>query len=228
MDLGSRTDPGWRISTTGTRFLAALPLIALCLGGCADADEDTASPPNQQPPAPQADDTPGGLPSPDSSIQDGVLADGQVTRAELEQSYAGLFRCFRDGGATGEAWLHLDLDSSYALRITMPGSGAAEPQGEDPASSLHAFCEASYIDRVQRAYAEQNPPTPQVIERRVHLAVGCLDEDLPDLAQRVDPSWDLQRIRDFAMEQTQGSANAAIAQACVQELGLPWRDIRDM
>lgn len=190
-------------------------MVILAVSGCQSASSDV----DQLPPTSH-------IPEVDSEFQSTVLADGDVTRAELEQAYARFFECLREGGGTGEVWLNLDLQSSYQLRLSVEGS-TKEIDLETP---LIQACEGSYLMNVEVAYAQAHPETAEQAAAKSELALNCLERE-SKLFGQVGSDWNYGDLRSWADEvvmQSNDPDEWQTIEFCVKDFGIPYRDLEDM
>jgi len=76
------------------------------------------------------------------ALQDEILADGEVTRAEFESAVAAMAQCLTDHGLEDVHW-SVDDDGGF---------GFGHRSEDDEAESLIGnYCEASYVDRLSAA-----------------------------------------------------------------------------
>jgi hypothetical protein len=86
---------------------------------------------------PESDLDPAGI-----ALQDEILADGEVTRAEFESAVAAMAQCLTDHGLEDVHW-SVDDDGGFSL---------GHRSEDDAAESLiDNYCEASYVDRLSAA-----------------------------------------------------------------------------
>lgn len=157
-----------------------------------------------------------------------LLSDGAVTRAELEQAYTRTFECILQTGASGQAWLYLDLNPSMALSVV-----SKDPNDPNLPTQISEFCQELYLSRALFHYMAEHPETAAIREQKKNLSLACLRDSLPDLYAKLDPAWSWDRIRDevhrLAKELPPPGPGAdppqLRSQRCVDDLGLPARDL---
>ncbi len=96
-----------------------------------------------------------GLATPDlSEFQRQILADGEVTFAEMERAALAYAECMREAGLQVDTTYREDI-SAYQYTFTAPS-----PEGfDDLVESADARCRPRYLIEVERAWADQAGPT---------------------------------------------------------------------
>lgn len=164
---------------------------------------------------------PPGVPDPAS---DAALADGIVTRDEIEALYLGYIDCLADAGVGGEVAWDLDLTSGLSSSLYL----ADGPLDEDGAllDERTARCDAQ-IDVAASAFAStyENPPDKVLIDRFAGCLVGLdpaldrvIDRNLgyDELYMTVLQSPEVMEIRQQRHVEVQRCADINLG---------PWREI---
>lgn len=189
---------------------------SLLVAGCSGGDPDVS--------APEA------INSSPEEFRSAVLADGTVTRAELEQAYGHLFQCLHDGGAEGMIWFQPELSSSYASALSVRAADGSFPADSAQAEALYdevvGGCERSYVEQIQQTYAAANPESG-LTQRRLSLARECLAENAPHLHELTEGLDDLVAIDEIAFDNAVGS-EVQIVQLCTQQYGHAMVELDDL
>lgn len=153
------------------------------------------------------------VPRADGDFARQVLADGTVSREELDQGISRFLQCLTQGGATGTYWVQPDLGR------TSPALNLSTPDGVNP-DLLIGTCSDGYLGAVERTYALAHPPTAAQEARMVQLATACLDSRSPTLRAAMPPGSDYRALRSWAAQTDQSGADAKILDECVVRLGI--------
>lgn len=165
----------------------------------------------------------------EADFQPRVLGDRSVTRAELVQAYSRLFTCLRQGRASGEVWIDLDLEPSISLSVAVPEADGSFPPDGTRASALTTellrVCQGSYIDLIERAYARQHPDTAALAARKKSLVLACAARLLPQA--EVSTAWPVDRIRSTLLRFAEAGDGETMTRArrCAERYGIPDQDL---
>lgn len=196
-----------------TIVLAALALAA-CNGQPAP---ESPSPASMAPPAGRGE-VEARTWAEDSTFVEAVLADGVVTREELEQAYARFEECLVGNGAAGEIWVAPEYgQTSPALNLY-----ADDEYGERVQGILDS-CQDATLGAVERSFALANPVTPAQEAQMLDLALRCLRDRSPELADQVPVDADYGAVRIWAVDFQSDPAHAQAIDECVVRLGIPFR-----
>lgn len=148
------------------------------------------------------------------------MADGSVSRGELEQGYIGFFDCLRSKGVEGEVRLDLSLHPLGSYNLTLA------PEIQDPDGSVldnaMTTCEGEFIDPLASLYELEHPASPELLERKRAISLACIQRVDPPLAERIPSDATYAQIREVAV----GSMSAG--SSCPDNLDIPLRSLSDV
>lgn len=167
----------------------------------------------------------------DTSFQESVLADQEVTKTEAGEGVRRLLNCLTDAGLTGEVWIDPLLDpANYAVDLSFPreqGQPDIDPvhEGEQIESAVNR-CEAGY-HLMLSTYRQQHNGAEHEEQRRA--ALECLSAKVPELYEAaVTIEW--PGAKDDLVEQANrrhDEETASAAYKCVTYYGTPWRPLSE-
>lgn len=134
-----------------------------------------------------------------SPYEAALLADGDVTRAELDQAYAAMQACFAEGGLQ-------DTGTEYRPPWTIGFDVSAAVEGSltgDEVSAIADRCEQDYFDAVRDAYFILHRATPSEEDEFRLKITECLngrgidvDDSIVTLRQLID-KYQIAELQDF-------------------------------
>lgn len=203
--------------------IAILTGVLSVLTAACSTDADGGTPPSVPPSVSDAVPTGKGqagqaVAASDFSKQ--VLADGQVSREELDQAYHRLGRCLIDGGGEGDFWAVPDLGlTSPALTVSAP---------DDAVEQLLSRCQGEF-DAIEFRYAATHPQTEAQKAQALNMAKSCLQSKFPDLASEIPPESTMDSLlKQFSDQLANDSRSQPVVDGCLQKLGVPLRPLREL
>ena len=105
---------------------------------------------------------------PSDSLQAEILADGEVSNAEMERALLAVVACVRDGGYRAELTGFVPGDG-WTFEV-----GAESAEEADRAEARFTLCSARFLSDVEAIYLAANSLTEAEIEQRNRAILECL------------------------------------------------------
>lgn len=167
--------------------------------------------------------------SADPEFIDDVLADDEVSAAELEDGYQRFIACLADGGAAGiyayDIGLHVGLAADWSL--------ARETADANDAASLEASCARDFLGDLIARYDEANPAPPDLAQHQRDNVVACVSAVNPTVADAIPDVMSLDttgagaNALDLQLDPASLGAEPGEVEAvrrCLGSLGVEWTE----
>lgn len=203
--------------------IATIALMSSLLIGACSNDTGGGTPPSAPPPA--SEEGPKGSGQTGQAVAGSdfakqVLADGKVSREELDQAYHRLGRCLVDGGGEGEFWALPDLGfTSPSLRVST---------ADDSVQQLLDRCHEEF-DAIEFRYAAEHPQTEAQKSQALNMAKSCIQSKFPDLASEIPAESTIDSLlKQFGDQLNNDQRAMPVVDGCLQKLGVPLRPLSEL
>lgn len=165
----------------------------------------------------------------DVAFRDQVLADGLVSREEMEQAYSNIAKCFKDGGLQGQVWYDLELRNGLGSDLRMADESIDVDTAGDMILEIANRCENLYAE-VTNAYGESHPESDRA-NLRVATALSCVEMTAPNVYSDLSSGreWDWDSLYTWIWSESEmekySSDEQWNARECSNFFGRPWRDL---
>jgi hypothetical protein len=171
----------------------------------------------------------------DSEFVEAVLADGRVTRDELEQAYVRKYRCLLDAGFDGLVAFDFDLWAGgeelgyYGEAYSLDAMSDSELEELVIRAEHRSISCSNSIREIEHVYIRDNPyDSPEDRERQRLAILACVRSDIPQVYADLDETWDYETLRFWLYEETDdyGASASVAATDCVNTMGAEWVPLR--